>query len=80
MTPDDVSELKVVLWFHEYDDLDVEVGELRWVNWGLKKEDYVEVKVEDLVMEDVKLTMKLKLKVKAEDVDGYGEGGVTDGL
>lgn len=80
MTPDDVSELKYVLWFHEYDDLDVEVGELRWVNWGLKKEDYVEVKVEDLVMEDVKLTMKLKLKVKAEDVDGYGEGGVTDGL
>ncbi|CAD6588599.1 MAG: hypothetical protein ASARMPRED_003611 [Alectoria sarmentosa] len=32
-------ELKYVLWFHEYDDLDVEVGELRGVGWGVKKEE-----------------------------------------
>lgn len=41
-----------MLWFHEYDDLDVEVGELAGVKWGVKveevEEEEVKVKVEDM--------------------------------
>ena len=39
-----------MLWFHEYDDLDVEVGELASVKWDIKGEKVeikVEIKVED---------------------------------
>ena len=68
-----------MLWFHEYDDLDVEVGDLRMVKWGVKKEEDVEVKVkvEDVEMEDEE--KKMIVRVKVEDLDGYGDGGVSDG-
>ncbi|KAF6229745.1 hypothetical protein HO173_011261 [Letharia columbiana] len=48
--PDGVAELKYVLWFHEYDDLDVEVGELEGIKWGgvKKEEEEVKVKMEDV--------------------------------
>lgn len=64
-----------MLWFHEYDDLDVAVGELRDVKWGVKNEEDVEVKVEDVMMEnveDVDLGAKLRVKVemKREDLRG----------
>lgn len=66
-----------MLWFHEYDDLDVEVGDLRMVKWGVKKEEDVEVKVkvEDLEMEDEE--KKMIVKVKVEDPDGHGDRGVS---
>lgn len=47
-----------MLWFHEYDDLDVEVGDLAGVEWGAVEEEETvlqghvkkqgEVKVEDV--------------------------------
>ena len=42
-----------MLWFHEYDDLDVKVEKLRNAKWGIKKElvdEEVKVKIEDLDM------------------------------
>ena len=66
-----------MLWFHEYDDLDVEVGDLRMVKWGVKKEEDVEVKVEDLEVENEE--EKMIVMVKVEDPDGHGDGGVSDG-
>ncbi len=68
-----------MLWFHEYDDLDVEVGELGGREWGVKEEG--EVKMEDvkvgatLKVEDTKLQMMVKVEdvdVKAEDVNMDG--------
>ena len=61
---DGVKELKYVLWFHEYDDLDVAVGELRKVKWGLKKEEDVEVMIEDWKMEYVKPERKTRVKLE----------------
>lgn len=70
-----------MLWFHEYDDLDVEVGDLAGVKWeAVKKEEMVmeghvkkevKVKVEDMVMEG---HVKKEVKVKVEDV-GMGMDG-----
>ena len=77
-----------MLWFHEYDDLDVEVGDLAGVKWdAVEKEEMVmeghvkkevEVKVEDvgMVMEG---HVKKEVEAKVEDVgigmDGRGEKG-----
>ena len=48
-----------MLWFHEYDDLDVEVGELSKVEWA------VHVKKEDVVKEeDVKVKKEIHVKVE----------------
>ena len=53
-----------VLWFHEYDDLDVEVGELSSVEWA------VHVKKEDLVKEEEDdMNVKKEVKAKVEDVE-----------
>ncbi|KAM0796968.1 hypothetical protein BDR22DRAFT_917004 [Usnea florida] len=49
-TPTPTAVLRYVLWFHEYDDLDVEVGELRGREWDVK-----EVKKEVLRVGDVKV-------------------------
>ena len=35
-----------MLWFHEYDDLDVEVGELADVKWCFEEEEELYVKRE----------------------------------
>ena len=35
-----------MLWFHEYDDLDVEVGELADVEWCIEKEEELDIKRE----------------------------------
>ena len=48
-----------MLWFHEYDDLDVEVGELSHVEWA------VHVKKE----EDVNVNVKKEVNVKVEEKD-----------
>ena len=55
-----------MLWFHEYDDLDVEVGELADVNWGIKKGD------EQGEMDMVVKKEEEVVKVKMEDVDMDG--------
>lgn len=55
----------------------MEVGDLRMVKWGVKKEEDVEVKLEDLEMEDEE--KKIIVKVKVEDQDGHEAGGVSDG-
>lgn len=57
-----ITELKYVLWFHEYDDLDVEVGELRGVKWGVKEE-------EEGLEWDVK-EEEVEAEVKLEDMEG----------
>ena len=60
-----------MLWFHEYDDLDVEVGDLAGVKWDAVEE-------EEMVMEG---HVKKEVKIKVEDVDtgmdGQGEKGGT---
>lgn len=55
-----------MLWFHEYDDLDVEVGELADVEWGVKKEDGQEET--DVVVKKEEEEVDLGVKVKIEDV------------
>lgn len=55
-----------MLWFHEYDDLDVEVGELSSVEWP------VHVKKEDVVKDEekeVKVMAKKEVNVKVEDIE-----------
>ena len=51
-----------MLWFHEYDDLDVEVGELSNVEWA------VDVKKEDVVKKEEDVKVKKEIHVKVEDV------------
>ena len=51
-----------MLWFHEYDDLDVEVGELSDVQWP------VHVKKEDAVNQEEHMNVKKEVNVKVEDV------------
>ncbi len=66
-----------MLWFHEYDDLDVEVGELGGREWGVKEEgrEGEEEWEEEVKMEDVKVGATLKVEdakvkmMKVEDVD-----------
>lgn len=55
-----------MLWFHEYDDLDVEVGELADVEWGVKKEDGQEEM--DVVVKKEEEAVDVGVKVKIEDV------------
>ena len=55
-----------MLWFHEYDDLDVEVGELADVEWGVKKEDGQEEM--DVVVKKEEEEVDVGVKVKIEDV------------
>ena len=71
----EIPKLKYVLWFHEYDDLDVKVQELRDVDWGIKKE-LVEEKVEEVKEKEEEKKEEEKeeeeeeeVKVKIEDVD-----------
>ena len=45
-----------MLWFHEYDDLDVEVGELSHVEWA------VHVKKEDVIKEEEDVNVKVEEK------------------
>lgn len=67
------AELVYVLWFHEYDDLDVEVGELRGVRWGVMKEEGeevdVEVKVKVEVEENVEVKLEEEVETKLEEED-----------
>ena len=62
-----------MLWFHEYDDLDVEVGELRGVKWGAKKGEGEGLKKE---VEDgegrVRKVERVAVKVEDVDVDVHG--------
>lgn len=53
-----------MLWFHEYDDLDVEVGELRDVEWGIKKEEGEGEGMEWGVKEE-----EVEVEVKLEDME-----------
>lgn len=55
-----------MLWFHEYDDLDVEVGELADVEWGIKKEDRQEEM--DVVVKKEQEEVDVGVKVKIENV------------
>ncbi|CAF9911639.1 MAG: hypothetical protein ALECFALPRED_007418 [Alectoria fallacina] len=77
-----LPELKYVLWFHEYDDLDVEVGELRGVRWGVKKEEGedeeqmgVELGGRKRAGKEEEVGVKeeeegVEVKVKVEDMEG----------
>lgn len=58
-----------MLWFHEYDDLDVEVGTLAGVKWDAVKE--VETVMEGQVKKEV--------AVKVENADMDKNGGVEKG-
>ena len=62
-----------MLWFHEYDDLDVEVGELSDVKWAVvvNKEDQVKEEEEDVKDVNVKkdVHVKKEVNVKMEDVE-----------
>ena len=55
-----------MLWFHEYDDLDMEVGELADVEWGIRKED--EQEEMDMVVKKEEEEVDVGVKVKIEDV------------
>ena len=59
-----------MLWFHEYDDLDVEVGELSDVKWAVvvKKEDQVKEEEEDVNVKK-EVHVKKEVNVKMEDVE-----------
>ena len=59
-----------MLWFHEYDDLDVEVGELSDVKWAVvvKKEDQVKEEEEDVNFKK-EVHVKKEVNVKMEDVE-----------
>ena len=71
-----------MLWFHEYDDLDVEVGELRGVRWGVKKEEGedeeqmgVELGGRKRAGKEEEVGVKeeeegVEVKVKVEDMEG----------
>lgn len=63
-----------MLWFHEYDDLDVEVGELAGVTWGFKKEGGGDGDG------GVKMEMGVEIGVEMEmDMGGKdGKGGMKD--
>lgn len=56
-----------MLWFHEYHDLDVEVGELADVEWGVEKEDGQE-EIHVIVKKEEEEEVDVGVKVKIEDV------------
>lgn len=56
-----------MLWFHEYDDLDVEVGELADVEWSIKEEDGQEER-DVVVKKEEEEEVDVGVKVKIEDV------------
>ena len=58
-----------MLWFHEYDDLDVEVGELADVNWGIEKEDEQE-EMDVVVKKEEEVDVDVKVKMEDVGMDG----------
>ena len=60
-----------MLWFHEYDDLDVEIEELKNAEWGVKRE-LVDEELSNAELDIKQELVDEEVKVKIEDADMDG--------